>query len=322
MQDIFEGTEIQKDLVRLEGHLQEAIQGGHPELARMSGHIIFSGGKRLRPAVGLAIYRALGGRTAEALIPVTVAIELIHTATLIHDDIIDSSLMRRGAPSVHKMFGTNKALVTGDFLFAKAYGLCARYGSKVIEIASDACIRLAEGEIMQENMTLEDITVTKYMEIISRKTADLFKAGARVAAILADAPEEYLEPVGYFGHYLGLAFQMVDDYLDIGGTVETGKPVALDVKEGQPTLPVIRARYQLGTRDTKRLLGIYAKKSRTKKDIDAAVKLVKKTDGLEYTIKMAKTRAKKAKDELEKLPGSKYLSVLEKIADFVVDREI
>jgi geranylgeranyl pyrophosphate synthase len=220
------------------------------------------------------------------------------------------------------MFGRNKALITGDFLFAKAYGLCSRYGSRVIEIASDACVRLAEGEIMQMNMNLETITVTKYIEVISRKTADLFSAGGKAAAILADAPEEYLEPVGYFGHYLGLAFQMVDDYLDLVGTEKTGKPIAIDIKEGKPTLPVIRARYQLKTRDTKRLLSIYAKKKRTKKDIEAALKLVAKTDGFEYTKRMAKARAKKAKDELDKLPETKYVSVLDKMTDYVVERDL
>ena len=123
MYKLFADTEIETDLETLEKRLQESIQGGHPELARMSGHIIFSGGKRIRPALGIMVYKAMGGKSVDNLIPISVALELIHTATLIHDDIIDSSSLRRVAPSVHKMFGREKALITGDFLFAKAYGM-------------------------------------------------------------------------------------------------------------------------------------------------------------------------------------------------------
>jgi geranylgeranyl pyrophosphate synthase len=314
-------TEIETDLETLEKRLQESIQGGHPELARMSGHIIFSGGKRLRPALGIMVYKALGGRAVDSLIPVSVALELIHTATLIHDDIIDSSSLRRGAPSVHQMFGKEKALITGDFLFAKAYGMCSRYGSRIIEIAADACVRLAEGEIMQMNMTLEDITVTKYIEIITRKTADLFSAGTKVATILAEAPEEHMETTGYFGHHLGLAFQIIDDYLDLVGDENIGKPRGLDVKEGTPTLPVIRARYQMGDKDAQRLIAIYKKKKRTDKDVSKVLKLVEDTDGLQYTKNMARERADLAIKELEKLPQNNYIDLLKKVTDFVVERD-
>jgi geranylgeranyl pyrophosphate synthase len=316
------GTDIEKDLERLEEKLQESIQGGHPELARMSGHIIFSGGKRFRPALGLTVFKAMGGRSIESLIPVAVALELIHTATLIHDDIIDSSSLRRGAPSVHKMFGIEKAMVTGDFLFARAYGLCSRYGSRVIETASDACVRLAEGEIMQMNMTLEDITVKKYLEIITRKTADLFSAGTRVAAILADCPDTVIETMGYFGHHLGLAFQIVDDHLDLVGKEKTGKPAGVDVKEGKPTLPVIRARYQLKAKEAQELIGIYNKQERTAEDVERVLSLVNMTDGLDHTMAMARERADRAVAELEKIPENEYTCILSKLARFVVDREM
>ena len=174
---------------------------------------------------------------------------------------------------------------------------------------------------MQLNMTLEDITVTKYIEIITRKTADLFSAGTRVATILAEAPEDRLETTGYFGHHLGLAFQIIDDYLDLVGDENTGKPRGIDVKEGTPTLPVIRARYQMDDKDAQRLIAIYNKKKRTDKDVSKVLKLVGSSDGLQYTKNMARERADLAIKELEKLPENNYIDLLKKVTDFVVERD-
>jgi geranylgeranyl pyrophosphate synthase len=176
-------------------------------------------------------------------VEVAVALELIHSATLLHDDIIDSNHVRRGKPSALEAFGLADTLVAGDYLFCRAFALCARFEAEVIRWAAEACVALTEGEILQARFRRNSsVTLDDYLEIIDRKTAVLFATGARTAARLAGVPENVVAAMEACGRHLGLAFQMQDDLLDVAGSVsDTGKPQGLDLQDGNPSMPLVLA---------------------------------------------------------------------------------
>src|SRR5690242_8790661 len=210
-------------------------------------HLVQAGGKRIRPTVVLLVFHAAGGDRPQArrddAIEAAVALELIHSATLLHDDIIDRGETRRGRPSALRTFGVADTLVAGDFLFSRAFALCARFEAEVIRWAAEACISLTEGEIMQGRFRHNPaVTMADYLEIIERKTASLFAAGARTAAHLAGAPAALVDAMGSCGRHLGLAFQVSDDLLDVEGQpAVTGKPRGIDLRDGNPSLPIVLA---------------------------------------------------------------------------------
>ena len=177
------------------------------------------------------------------MIDVAVALELIHSATLLHDDIIDGGETRRGRASAYRRYGLANTLVTGDFLFSKAFELCGRFEEQIVRWAADACISLTEGEVMQGRFRHNPVvTVDDYLEIIARKTASLFSQGARVAAHLAGLGPEGAERLWACGFNIGMAFQIVDDLLDVeGNAARTGKPVGIDLRDGNPSLPLVLA---------------------------------------------------------------------------------
>ena len=184
-----------------------------------------------------------GAARADDAIEAAVALELIHSATLLHDDIIDGGETRRGRPSALRTFGLADTLVGGDFLFSRAFALCARFEAEVIRWAADACVALTEGEIMQGRFRHNPaVTVADYMEIIERKTASLFATGARTAAHLAGTPPALVDAMAGCGRDLGLAFQLSDDLLDVAGRpAVTGKPRGIDLRDGNPSLPIVLA---------------------------------------------------------------------------------
>ena len=212
-------------------------------ISEICHYLVDGGGKRLRPLFILLVYRACGGTDGKVddAIDAAIALELIHSATLLHDDIIDGGLLRRGKPSAFSRFGAAPSLVAGDFLFCRAFELCGRFEERLVRTAAQACIQLTEGEVMEGRMrhnaaaTLED-----YMAVITRKTASLFAAGGRVASDLAGASAKMITAMDQLGLALGRAFQMVDDLLDVIGPEERiGKPVGSDLREGVISLPVV-----------------------------------------------------------------------------------
>jgi geranylgeranyl pyrophosphate synthase len=207
-----------------------------------SQHIISSGGKRIRPRIVILSYMAAGGQDVESVYPLAAAVELVHTATLVHDDINDHSLTRRGNITVHARWGRTFALLTGDYLFTKVYELMAPYGSDYNTIMADACIRLVEGETLQAAAAKAgEMDRETYKAIISRKTASLFETGARMGALLAGADEDVVNALASYAFNLGLTFQIVDDILDIIGDPETmGKPVGADVAQGRGVIAARR----------------------------------------------------------------------------------
>lgn len=224
---------IEEGMEAVEHKLRSVVDSDIQLLTDASRHIIASGGKRLRPRIAILAYLAAGGEEWHEVISMASAIEMVHTATLVHDDINDHSLTRRGQVTVHARWGRTFALLTGDYLFTKVYEMMAPYGAPYNEIMAEATTRLVEGETLQAAAAKSgDMDRETYKTIISRKTASLFDAAARMGAMLAGADEKVIEALATYAHNLGLAFQMVDDILDIIGDPEAmGKPVGLDVAQ-------------------------------------------------------------------------------------------
>src|SRR5262249_11440805 len=238
---------IEDDLVRVETRLAAELTSREERLHAIGAHLVDAGGKRVRPTVVLLAFHAAAVGASQSrrddAIEAAVALELIHSATLLHDDIIDGGETRRGRPSALAAFGVADTLVAGDFLFSRAFALCARFEAEVIRWAAEACIRLTEGEIMQGRFRHNPaVTIADYLEIIERKTASLFAAGARTAAHLAGTPAALVEAMGAGGRSGGLGFQVSDDLLDVEGQpAVTGKPRGIDLRDGNPSLPIVLA---------------------------------------------------------------------------------
>jgi geranylgeranyl pyrophosphate synthase len=235
---------LQEGLDAVETKLITVIDSEVDLLNEASTHILASGGKRLRPQIGLLAYLAAGGEDVLEAVPMAAAIEMVHTATLVHDDINDHSLLRRGRPAVHARWGRTFALLTGDYLFTKVYELMAPYGGHYNVIMADACTRLVEGETLQAaSAKAGTIDRETYKRIVSLKTASLFEAAARMGAMLGDADDEVVDALAEYAFNLGIAFQIVDDMLDIVGDPEAlGKPVGLDVAQQRGVLVAEKGR--------------------------------------------------------------------------------
>lgn len=226
---------IHEGLTAVEEQLRASVDSDVQLLADAGLHIITSGGKRLRPQLGLLAYLAVGGQNLMEVVPMSAAVEMVHTATLVHDDINDHSLTRRGKITVHAKWGRTFALLAGDYLFTKVYEMMAPYGRDYNIIMADACIKLVEGETLQaiaaKAGTMDRET---YKTIISRKTASLFEAAARMGAMLGGGDEKSIEALATYAYNLGLTFQIVDDILDIiGDPEEMGKPAGLDLAQNR-----------------------------------------------------------------------------------------
>lgn len=225
---------INEAIASLETLMYETVNSDVTVLRDAARHILSAGGKRIRPRLILLTYAALGGQNFNSVLPVAAAIELVHTASVVHDDINDHGVVRRGRPSVNALWGRTFALLTGDFLFTKVYELMAPYKDLNIDFA-EGTIALVEGETMQAAAVKENnFSRAVYYEIIARKTAALFRSGAKLGAKLAEASSDKIEVFANFGFNLGLAFQIIDDVLDlIGDEAQLGKTSGIDVEQGR-----------------------------------------------------------------------------------------
>lgn len=306
----------------VERELALSIPEGSPnDVYAASRHLVDKEGKRIRPALVALSFAAAGGRGSEkSAASIAAALELIHTATIIHDDIIDKSTKRRGVDTVNAKWGEDIALIAGDLIFSKAFGLVgAQENARISEIISNACTRLAEGEVL-ETLHTGDINMTEevYLEIVERKTASLFEACTSCGAILGGGDESKIEALSRYGSLLGIGFQITDDLLDVVGEVKLGKPIGSDVRLGKPTLPVLHAFRTAKGRD-KKILGdaLLGKKANVK----AALVWVKKSNSVRYAAQQAKFFIEQAKEELKKLRSSGAKKSLELIADYTIGRE-
>ncbi|TCT21387.1 polyprenyl synthetase family protein [Thiobaca trueperi] len=290
-------------------------------LINQIGHyIVNSGGKRLRPLSVLLAARACG-YSGERHIDLAAVVEFIHTSTLLHDDVVDGSELRRNRETANVVWGNDASVLVGDFLYSRAFEMMVDVGSmRVMEVLAHATNRIAEGEVLQLlNERDPDTDEARYMEVITRKTATLFEAGVRLGAVLAEAPQEIEDAAAEYGLSLGIAFQLIDDALDYSvDNAELDKNVGDDLEEGKPTLPVIRA-MAVGTPEQRALLRD-AIEHGGRDRIDAVTEAIASTDAITYTLQLAQSYATRAKDALKALPPSSATESLAMMADFAVSR--
>ena len=288
---------------------------------QMGHYIIGSGGKRLRPILLLLVAKALGKADHNHLILAAV-IEFIHTATLLHDDVVDESELRRGKDSANAVWGNAASVLVGDYLYSSAFEMMVRTNNmRVMEILSKTTTAIAEGEVLQLlNCNNPETTEEKYLEVIARKTAILFSAATRLAAVLSDADTKTEEALATYGQELGVAFQLIDDALDYkASTEDLGKNLGDDLAEGKPTLPLIYA-IQNGTSEQAEII-TNAIKQGSREAFGEVYEIVKATNAIEYTEKCANIAAQNAIDALSCLPNSDYKQALELLARFSVQRD-
>ncbi|SHE21320.1 octaprenyl diphosphate synthase [methanotrophic endosymbiont of Bathymodiolus puteoserpentis (Logatchev)] len=290
-------------------------------LINQLGHyIINSGGKRLRPMLLILTAKALNYSENKHLLLAAV-IEFIHTATLLHDDVVDESDLRRGKESANAVWGNAASVLVGDYLYSSAFEMMVRTNNmRVMEILSKTTTAIAEGEVLQLlNCNNPATTEAKYLEVISRKTAILFSAATRLGAVISDASPEIEKSLADYGQHLGMAFQLIDDALDYTSSKdELGKNLGDDLAEGKPTLPLIYA-IEKGTEEQANIV-IEAIKTGSRESFNAVYEIVKATNAISYTELRAEEEAQKAIDALSILPDSKYKNALELLARFSVQR--
>jgi len=289
-----------------------------PTLAR---HLIAAGGKRLRPVLTLGSAKLCGydGNRAQKL---AACVEFIHTATLLHDDVVDESDLRRGNETANVLWGNQASVLVGDFLFSRSFQLMVEDGSlDVLRILSTASAVIAEGEVLQL-MNVGDINTTEesYMEVIAAKTAALFAAACEVGAVVADRPAEECAALATYGQNLGIAFQLIDDALDYSAEQQAlGKAVGDDFREGKVTLPLLLA-YQNGTEEEKSFWTRVVEDAQQDGDLEKALELIQKHQTLDATFEAAKDYGAKAKEALEVFPGSPEKEALIAAVDFAIER--
>lgn len=296
------------------------LDSGVPLVGEVSRYIISAGGKRLRPALLLLVCGALGYR-GEQRYNLAAVVEFIHTATLLHDDVVDESTLRRGRATANESFGNPASVLVGDFLYSRAFQMMLDAGNtKVMEILADATNVIAEGEVLQlMNMHDASLDEAAYLRVIRSKTAKLFEASARLGAVLAGASPAMEQACADYGQALGTAFQVIDDVLDYDGDAqEMGKNLGDDLREGKATLPLIAA-MQRGSAAQKDLIR-HAIENGAVSELDAIVAIVRQTGALEVTRQAAAAEAQRAIDALAGLPANDHASGLLQLAAQLLQR--
>lgn len=314
----------EEELIKIEKALSDNLQPYLEIVSDVAGHIIFSGGKRLRPLL-IVLSARICGYTGTYDIVFSSAIEFLHAATLLHDDIVDDASLRRGRPVAHSLYGNAITVLVGDFLLARSLAISAGTGKiEVIKVISKLTEEMSQGEVFQL-MRKGDISLTEdeYYNVIRRKTAVLFEAACETSAILADASEERKEALSGYGYNLGIAFQMADDLFDYTlDTSDLGKEVGADLREGKMTLPLIYALSQANDRDKDVMAAIIKDENFSPEDFKTLVELLEKYQGIAYTKERAASYITKAKDVLSVFEPSETKETLMDIADYALARTI
>jgi octaprenyl-diphosphate synthase len=312
---------IAEDMKAVDGVIRQRLHSDVVLIRQVAEYIINSGGKRLRPALVLMTARA-AGYEGSAHHELAAVVEFIHTATLLHDDVVDESELRRGAQTANAMFGNAASVLVGDFLYSRAFQMMVSVGSmRIMEVLADATNVIAEGEVLQLlNCHDADVAIDDYLRVIRYKTAKLFEAAARIGGILGEVPRELEDRMGDFGMHLGTAFQLIDDVLDYSGAeVATGKHLGDDLAEGKPTLPLIHV-MQHGTAEQAGLVrrAIEDGGRDAFPEVHAAILA---TDALTATRDFARREIDLAKAALATLPSSLFKDRLLELSDFAVGRD-
>jgi octaprenyl-diphosphate synthase len=311
---------VAHDLSAVDGEIRSQLGSDVALVNQVGDYIVGSGGKRLRPLLVVLAARAAGAADSSH-VRAAALIEFIHTATLLHDDVVDESSRRRGRETANHAFGNPASVLVGDFLYSRAFQMMAALESPaLIRVMADATNTIAAGEVLQlMNSGDPDTTEIRYLEVIYRKTARLFEAGAQIAAIVAKAPSDVELGLARYGKHFGIAFQLVDDALDYrGNTEELGKNVGDDLAEGKPTLPLIHA---LRHADAREAAMIRRAIEHGGTDEQAPIRaVVESTGGLDYTARLAENEADRALEALAGIPASDYRDALAALARFAVSR--
>ncbi len=300
--------------------IAQRLDSGVPLVGSVSQYIISAGGKRLRPALLLLCCGALGFK-GEQRFNMAAVVEFIHTATLLHDDVVDDSDLRRGAPTANARFGNPASVLVGDFLYSRAFQMMVDANSmRIMQVLADATNIISEGEVMQlMNMHNAALDEAGYLQVIRSKTAKLFEASARVGAILCNASPEHEEACAEFGQAMGTAFQVIDDVLDYAGdSAVMGKNLGDDLREGKTTLPLIAA-MQRGTNEERTTIQT-AIETGDLDMLDAVVNIVRKTGALDVAKASARAEASRAIDAAKRLPPNEYTDCLINLATQLLER--
>jgi octaprenyl-diphosphate synthase len=295
----------------------------HSEVAlvnQIAEYIISAGGKRIRPALVLMMARAFG-YTGTSHHDLAAVVEFIHTATLLHDDVVDESSLRRGRQTANALFGNAASVLVGDFVYSRAFQMMVSVDDmRVMRILSDATNVIAEGEVLQLlNMHDPDVTEARYLQVIRSKTAKLFEAAAQLGALIAGASEQDVEAAAEYGRSLGTAFQLIDDVLDYSGNADDiGKNVGDDLREGKPTLPLIHLMHN-GSTEQRALVRSCIEQG-DEQHFDVILAAISSSGALDYTRNEAEKAATRASQSIAGLPDSQYKTSLLNLCTFAVDR--
>ena len=313
---------VSKDLQEVNNIIIDNIGNEVPLIKDLSKHILASGGKRIRPIVTL-LSSSICNYSGKNHLFLAACVEFIHTATLLHDDVIDESKVRRGVATANDVFGNKTSVLVGDFLFSRAFELMVQNGSKkILEILSKASSTIAQGEVLQLT-TINDSTTSKelYMKIIKNKTASLFSAASEIGAILSEEEYTVQKSLKIYGEKLGIAFQLVDDALDYVGTSALDKNIGDDFREGKMTLPVIICLEQSNPEEKIFWIKTIENLDQSSGDLNKAVELINKYHGISSTLTLAKKYSMEAIKSLEIFPQSEAKLALESLASIAVNRK-
>ena len=308
-------------MLAVDAAIRRRLQSDVVLIRQIAEYIIAGGGKRLRPALVFLAAGATGYR-GEHHVELAAVVEFIHTATLLHDDVVDESELRRGRKTANAEFGNAASVLVGDFLYSRAFQMMVAVRSmRVMEVVADATNAIAEGEVLQL-LNARNLAVTEaaYLDVIRRKTAKLFEAAAQLGAILGEATSEIEQGLARYGMHLGTAFQLVDDVLDYSGdAAHTGKNLGDDLKQGKPTLPLIHV-LQRGSAEQAALVRS-AIEGGGRENFGAVLEAIRATGALEYVRNMAKDEVRLAREAISALSNSSYRDSLLELSAFAVERD-
>lgn len=313
-------SSISGELEKVESLMESTVRSDNAELTEICNYVLHSNGKRIRPSMCLLAFYACGGSDPKRAISVATAIEIIHNATLVHDDINDQGELRRGAQAAYKKYSISKSIVAGDFMFALGFRLIGAASHEIVDYIVDASTAMSAGEFDQKDFEHNsDVTESDYMNIIEGKTARLIECGAKIGAFLANADGETVDNAGTFAYRTGIAFQIIDDTLDVAGDERsTGKRIGSDIMEGKPTLPTIYAMQD--PVHGKRIKELFERNDLEWSDVQEAIDLIKKTNAISRCVELARSISEDAISLLKDIEDSVYKRSLIELSRYIVDR--
>ena len=315
-------VQVGPDLKRIEEEINRLLDSDIPLISVVGRYITGSGGKRLRPLL-MVLCSRLCGHKGNDDVPLAIVFEFLHAATLLHDDVVDHAEFRRSHPAANTVWGNPAVVLVGDYLYSRAIQMAVGYQDiRILDVLLEATTRMSEGEVLQlVNADNLEISEDEYLEVVTRKTAVLISAACRTGAIFGGGGLAEEKALKFYGHHLGIAFQLIDDTLDFTGEAEElGKPVGNDIQEGKATLPLIYALRNAKASERRRLRQIFISEEISAKDISEIRNIVVRTGGIEYTNNQACAHSMRAKDALRIFPQGPVKEILEEMADYVICR--